>query len=63
MVLDAEGQNVFSFLLNAHHQMFIDAAMMTDNLSEKTHAELVQKATAVGLEALVAQIQNETMQK
>ncbi len=63
MVLDAEGQNVFSFLLNSHHQMFVDAGMMTDNLSEQTHAELVQKATEVGLEALVAQIQHETMRK
>ena len=61
IVLDAEGSNGFSFLLNSHHQMFVEADLVADEVSEQSRAALVEKATAVGLEALVAQIQNETM--
>ena len=56
IVLDASGSNAFSFLLNSHHQVFVDAAMTSDDGSERSRAELVRKATEVGLEALTAQI-------
>jgi hypothetical protein len=61
IILDAEGENAFSFLLNSHHQMFVDADLVVDDLSEKSRAELVSKATGVGLEALVGQIRLETL--
>ena len=60
IVLDDDGQNVFSFLLNSHHQLFVDAAMHVEEGTAETRAALISKATAVGLEALAAQIHNET---
>jgi len=63
LVLDAEGKNAFSFLLNSHHQMFIDADMVVENSSEQSRAQLIQKATAVGMQALVLQLHNEKMHK
>jgi hypothetical protein len=56
IVLNAEGENVFSFLLNSHHQMFIDAEMVAEDLTQESRAELVTKATDLGSEALVQQI-------
>lgn len=62
IVLDATGKNAFSFLLNSHHQMFMDAAMHVEEGTAETRTSLISQATAVGMEALAAQIQNETMQ-
>ena len=62
IVLNTEGQNAFSFLLNSHHQMFVDAKMTGEGESDQVRNELIKKATAVGLEALAAQIQPQTMQ-
>ena len=59
IVLDAAGNNAFSFLLNSHHQPFVDAAMVSEDDSEQSRADLVRKATEVGLEALTAQIASE----
>ena len=63
IILNAEGENAFSFLLNSHHQMFVDADMIVDDLSEKSRAELIRKATEVGLQALVLQMRQETASK
>ena len=57
ILLNDEGGNVFSFLLNSHHQAFVDAGMAAEDQSEKSRSELIMKATAVGLEALVQQIE------
>lgn len=59
IVLDRKGENVFSFLLNSHHQMFVDAKMMANDSSEKNREELIRKATQVGLDALALQLQQE----
>lgn len=59
IVLNSKGENVFTFLLNSHHQMFVDANMVANDLSGQSLAELVRKATEVGLEALILQIQQE----
>ena len=58
IILDAKGENAFSFLLNSHHQMFVDAKMMAEDLSDKSRDELIKKATEVGLAALVEQIRH-----
>lgn len=56
-VLDAEGRNAFSFLLNSHHQMLVDANLMSADSSEEGYEALVMKATDVALDALAQQIE------
>ncbi len=58
IILDTAGQNVFSFLLNSHHQMFVDAAMHIEEGTTETRAVLIRQATAVGMEALLRQLKN-----
>lgn len=60
IILDRQGGNAFSFLLNSHHQIFCDADMVANDLSEQSRAALIKKATAAGLEALDQQIKLET---
>ncbi len=60
IILNNEGQNVFTFLLNSHHRLFVDAQMISDNLSEDSREKLIQKATRAGLEALRLQIDQST---
>lgn len=55
-VLDQQGQNAFSFLLNSHHQIFVDAQLFTENSSEAAREQLIQRATQAGIVALQAQI-------
>ncbi|MBU2677390.1 MAG: hypothetical protein KJP16_09910, partial [Gammaproteobacteria bacterium] len=56
-VLDRNGQNAFSFLLNAHHEMFADAKLLARNSSEDARQAMITDATRVGLMALKAQIE------
>ena len=56
-VLDQQGQNAFSFLLNSHHELFVDAKLVAKNSSEEARAKLMDKATRVALAALQAQIE------
>jgi len=55
-VLDHQGNNVFSFLLNSHHKLFIDAKLFGKEASIITRARLIEKATRVGITALIQQI-------
>ena len=55
-VLDREGRNAFSFLLNEHHEMFVDAKLQARDSSEKARTQMIDDATAVGLTALQQQI-------
>jgi hypothetical protein len=55
-VLDREGANAFSFLLNSHHQMFMDAALKTQDGSAKGQGELVARAVRTALKALTRQV-------
>jgi hypothetical protein len=55
-VLDREGRNAFSFLLNEHHQMFVDAQLRARNSTEAARAQMIDDATVVGLMALEKQI-------
>lgn len=59
IVLNSAGEDVFSILLNSHHQMFVDADLVAADSSEQSRAQLIQKATAVGIQAFVLQIRNE----
>lgn len=56
-VMDQSGRNAFSFLLNSHHKMFVDAELYARNASEKARAEMIRNATRVGLTALMSQIE------
>jgi hypothetical protein len=53
-ILDREGANAFSFLLNSHHKMFVDAALKTQDGQEKLVAEAVRTA----LNALKRQVES-----
>jgi hypothetical protein len=43
-ILDSEGDDAFSFVLNSHWALFNDADMFSDNRSDSARAELVSKA-------------------
>jgi len=56
MVLDALGNNAFSFLLNSHHQVFAEANLVARNSSEAARTAMIDAATRLGVDALMAQI-------
>ena len=56
-ILDAEGRNAFSFLLNSHHQAFVDAKLVAKDSSEAARTRLMEQATQLGVTALEAQIE------
>ena len=55
-ILDRSGANVFSFLLNSHHKMFVDAELTRDDRSAESQAWLVDRSTEVVLEAFKNQV-------
>ena len=57
-VLNAKGENAFSFLLNSHHKIFVDANLRTSKTGDEGHDFLTAKGTAVALSALTAQIRS-----
>ena len=57
-ILDCNGNNAFSFLLNSHHQMFVDAKLLAEDNSKQAIQNLVTKSTEVALKALDSQIKN-----
>lgn len=57
-VLDQQGQSAFSFLLNSHHQLFVDANLMAANSSEEARSNMLTRATQVGVTALDQQIEH-----
>ena len=56
-VLDANGENAFSFLLNAHHKTFFEARLKSADSTEEGCEALVLKATDLALDALLQQIE------
>ena len=58
-VLDAQGRNAMSFLLNSHHRSFVEARLRAKNDSQAARAELHSKATTLAIGALMAQIRME----
>lgn len=57
-LLDAQGSNAFSFLLNSHHKALNDAKLRSAAAADKDLDALVVKATAVALESLRRQVQD-----
>ena len=57
-ILDNQGRNAFSFLVNSHHQIFADANLVAENSTEEARARMIEEATRVGLAALIQQIRN-----
>ena len=57
-ILDSQGRNAFSFLVNSHHQIFADANLVAENSTEAARARMIEEATRVGLAALIRQIRN-----
>jgi hypothetical protein len=56
-VWDRQGRNAFSFLLNSHHRLFVDANLIAEDASEASRAALVEMATPVAVTALIQQIE------
>ena len=55
-IIDSDGHNAFSFLLNSHHEMFQAAKLVAKNSSEEARGALIARATELGVEALQLQI-------
>ena len=58
-VLDRQGNNAMSFLLNSHHRAFAEAGLAADDDSEAARLAMETRATAAALEALLANIEQE----
>ena len=56
-VLDGEGRNAFSFLLNSHHRAFVETGLRADDRSEAARSALMEKATELAMTALDALIE------
>lgn len=57
-ILDAQGRNAFSFLLNSHHKPFVQARLNSQDPSQTARSQLVEKATHVALQSLSAQLED-----
>jgi hypothetical protein len=55
-ILDRQGRNVFSFLLNAHHEVFTAANLVAADETAAALETMVLEATRVGIAALQAQV-------
>lgn len=55
-VVDKNGKDAFSFLLNSHHTTFNNAKLITQDTSLKGRAQLVQASTDLALSALKSNI-------
>lgn len=57
-ILDRQGRNAFSYLLNSHHRLFAAAGLVASDSSEAARQRMVESATRAALVALQAQIQD-----
>ena len=55
-VLDSGGGDAFSFLLNSHHRLFVEAGLRTDAATAESLAGLTRNATDTVVEALRLQL-------
>ena len=55
-ILNDEGKNAFSFLLNSHHELFVNAKLYAQNPDEKEEEQLQLKCLKVALEAFSQQV-------
>lgn len=56
-ILDHAGHNAFSFLLNSHHRILVDAKLFSEGNSKEAIDKLVIQSTQVALQALDQQIE------
>ena len=56
-IMDPQGRSAFSFLLNSHHELFVDAKLVARDSSEEAREKMIENATRVGLLALEAQME------
>jgi hypothetical protein len=56
-ILDSEGRNAFSFLLNSHHKVFRDAELVAADHSDEAVAAMVADATRLAASNFVAQFE------
>ena len=57
-IIDGSGANAFSFLLNSHHAMFVEARLRSEDTSTRGKQDLVRRGTSVMFEALNRQIKD-----
>jgi len=57
-ILDRQGRNAFSYLLNSHHELFAAGGLASPDSSEAARQRMLASATRVGLAALQAQIRD-----
>ena len=62
-VLDRQGENAFSFLLNSHHSLFIEANLNARDSTPASRANLITRATEVGVDALIQQVRSADKQQ
>ena len=58
-ILNNKGENVFSFLLNSHHELFIEAKLYSYNPNKNDLEELKQRCLNVGLKAFKLMVKKE----
>ncbi len=58
-VLDRDGTNAMSFLLNSYHRIFREAGLQTKDESEEARLAMESRATAIAVQALLANIERE----
>ena len=58
-ILNKEGENVFSFLLNSHHELFVEAKLYAYNPDEYDLEELKQRCLDVGQKAFRLMVNRE----
>lgn len=56
-ILDSQGKNAFSFLLNSHHRMFAEAKLSAQDSSEDARRKMIEDATRLAVLAISAQIE------
>ena len=55
-ILNNEGKNAFSYLLNSHHELFVNANLYAKNPDKKGEEQLQLKCMKVALEAFKQQV-------
>ena len=56
-ILDKDGNNAFSFLLNSHHEMFASARLRAKDSTEAARTKMFSDATRLVVTALQRQLE------
>lgn len=55
-IVDRQGENAFSFLLNSHHRSFVDAHLRARDDTEAAREEMFERATEAAIDSLLQQL-------